>query len=107
MRADLQKSRDELKAAQKDLEEARIKQASNAKVSPAVSSLRQKLKDAEELMLGLQQQGDSDNKQRLDLQMKIELYKETLQTLRFSEAEDSFDDDSSIGVAIACSLVSV
>ncbi|KAH7297584.1 hypothetical protein KP509_25G002400 [Ceratopteris richardii] len=70
-----------------------------------VISLQEKLNERDDLLLSLQQQENLDYKQRLDIEMKISIYKETLETLGFSE--DSYNDDSNMSIAISCLLVNI
>ena len=92
LRKQLQDAKEHLVAAKSEFEAARVVQASNARVTPIVLAIRQKLHDAENELQRLLQSDSVDVKREIECKVKIETFKETLEGLAFPDSDDTLAD---------------
>ena len=100
----LQDAKEHLVNAKQEFEVATVSQASNAMVSPIVIAMRQKLYDADNDLQSLLQSPNVDVKREIELTVKMETLKETLDGLGFPHSKDTLVD---LEFDITCERVSV
>ena len=100
----MQDAKEQLMIAKQELETAKVLQASNARVTPVVLSIRQKLCDADNELRSLLQDPSVDAKKEIELTVRIDTLKDALCDLGFPHSNDTPVD---LQVDITSQLVSV